>query len=318
MKKHMGRISVMVLLMAVLISFAPGVQAATKTSSRKNVSAGDVSASSHTARTTSNLRMRSSKSTKENNILMVIPKNKVVIIRSREANNWYGVLYDGKAGFVKGGYLKDNTDKMKTTANLRLRTSMDQSKKDNIIRTMPKHAVVEVITKYKNGWYLVNYKGKSGYASAKYLLDTDVEEKVIKVTTAKLRMRSSMSTKSKSNVMLVIPKGNKVELLSEQEKGWVKVKYDDKIGYVVSKYLKNSTKEASSEGVVKTMAETLDVRSAMSKASKSNIIGTVKKGKTVTILEKESDGWYKIKYKKGVGYIKGGHFTDDTSRVGKG
>ena len=318
MKKVLIRMAAITLLAAAVLACVPYVQAASKTYNRKSLRTGAVSASSYTARTTLNLRMRSSKSTTANNILLVIPKNKVVIIRSREANNWYGILYNGKAGYVKGGYLTDNTDRMKTTANLRLRTSMDQTVTNNIIRTMPKFSVVEVITRYKNGWYLVNYKGKSGYASAKYLVDTDEQQKVIKVTTAKLRLRSSMSAKTDANIILIIPKGNKVELLSEQENGWVKVKYGSRIGYVMSQYLKNSKKEASSNGVVKIMAENLNVRSSMSKASDSNIIGLVKKGTSVTILSKESNNWYKIKYGSGVGYIRGGHFTDDTSRVGIG
>ena len=308
---------VMVLIMAAVFAGGMQAQAAMKNAGKKGIASRSVSPSAYTARTTGNLRLRSSKSTTADNIKTVIPKNKVVVIRSREANNWFGVIYNGISGYVTGGYLTYNTDKMKTTASLRLRTQMDTSNSNNIIRTMPKNSVVEVITRYKNGWYLVNYKGKSGYASAKYLVKANSSVKVVKVTTAKLRLRSSMSTKITTNVILIIPKGHKVELLSEQENGWVKVSYDGKIGYVVAKYLKNGSDDANSTGVVKVMAENLKVRSTTTKNA-DNVIGYVKKGQKVTVLAKYTSGWCKIKFGSGVGYIMGGHFTDDTSRVGIG
>ena len=49
---------------------------------------------------------------------------------------------------------------------------MDQTVKNNIIRTMPKFSTVEVITRYKNGWYLVSYNGQNGWVYYQQVAET--------------------------------------------------------------------------------------------------------------------------------------------------
>ncbi len=305
MKSHKNVL--LALFTFALVLLASPVFAVTGINGGKAVGAelSAVSKDSYTARTTANLNLRSSMSTKnKSNVILVIPKDSVVTVRSHEENNWYQVIYNGKTGYVKGGLITENTDTMKTTAALRLRTEMNTKNKKNIILVMPKGSMVDVIARYKNKWALVNYKGKNGYCSSSYLIKAESNKIPVKVTTTNLRMRSSMNSKSKKNVILVIPKGNKVEVISEQDGGWMKVKYGKKTGYVMSKYLRNGNENASSTGEVKTMTANVNIRSSKSTASKKNIITTAKKGKVITIISAEGGGWYKVKYGNKEGYMK--------------
>ena len=69
----------------------------------------------------------------------------------------------------------------------------------------------------------------------------NIKTKVYKTTTDELRLREKIGLKGK--VILVIPKGKKVEILEDKAGSkdgyeWSKVKYDGKTGYVAKKYLK--------------------------------------------------------------------------------
>ncbi len=134
-----------------------------------------------------------------------------------------------------------------------------------------------------------------------------------------LNMRSGMTLKE-DNVVLVIPRGRSVSIVSEEANNWYKVTYSGTTGYVKGGYFgepaSSTSTSTKSDGTTKTLYENLNMRSAMDKSTPDNIITVIGKGKSVTILNKESGGWYKVSYKGKTGYIMGGHFTDDTSRVG--
>ena len=55
-------------------------------------------------------------------------------------------------------------------------------------------------------------------------------------TTANVRLRSSRSTTSSSNIILVIPSGRTVTILGESG-CWYKVRYNGQTGYVSSDYI---------------------------------------------------------------------------------
>ncbi len=292
----------------------------------------------HSAVTTTALNLRKSAGT-GGSLITTIKKGKTVEVISDAGDGWWKVTYNNSTGYVYGKYLTENTTNLKqTTAALRLRSSAKTTTSSNILLTIPKGAVVESFTKYTNGWYKVSYNGTVGYASGQYLTaapagstassgssssgSSSSSSQTVK-TTGNLNMRSSMSLSSSANIILTIPKGDTVTNVSKQDDGWYKVTYDGKTGYVKGKYLAvvktsdGSSVKSASAGEVKTLYENLNMRSSMSKASDSNIIDMIRKGDQVTIISQESNGWFKVKYDGQTGYIMGGHFTDDTSRVGK-
>ena len=207
---------------------------------------------------------------------------------------------------------------MKTTDAVNLRE--DASSKSAVITVVPYGATVTVVSTSNANWYKVKYSGKTGFIYSKYLGNKKSATET-KVMAEDLNMRSSMSKANKSNIIKVIPKGATVTILSKESGGWYKASYGGKTGYIMGGHFTDDTSRMSGGGsstTTKKMAEDLKMRSSMSKKNDSNLIKIIPKGATVTILSKESDGWYKVKYSGKTGYIMGGHFTDDTSRMGVG
>ena len=128
-------------------------------------------------------------------------------------------------------------------------------------------------------------------------------------TTANTNMRSSSSTKGK--VLATLKKGTKVEIVKKESNGWYKVKYKTKTGYVNGKYLKITTTSNSSTPT-KIMQTTAGLNVRSGAGTKHKILGTLKKGQKITVLS-TSNGWAKIKYGSGYGYVSASYLTDVTT-----
>jgi len=76
-------------------------------------------------------------------------------------------------------------------------------------------------------------------------------------------------------------------------------------------FTKPLTVEAASTTTYTVTASTLNVRSG--KSTKNKVIGTVKKGTKLSVQKKESNGWYKIKFKNKTGYVSGTYVKKTTS-----
>ena len=149
-----------------------------------------------------------------------------------------------------------------------------------------------------------------------------------RTTNAAVNMRESYDTKS--DVLTVIPANTRVEYLNNTQLGWLHVRYNGKIGWVYEEYFYGNSSDTPSYTPsstvtptagyniigVYTVAESLNLRSSMSTASSANIIGLVPKGAQVGVIRNYNNQWYEILYNgKTRGYIVGGHFTTDTSRM---
>ena len=142
------------------------------------------------------------------------------------------------------------------------------------------------------------------------ILSSTTVEAATHTTTSALNLRSGPST-SKSK-FLVIPKGGQVDSLSVQSNGWHQVKYNNKVGFVSGKYLKQITPAATptpsavpasnlSTGSIVTVNSNLNMRTGPSKAYK--ILLTISKGKEAEYLGTDATGWYQISYNGKTGYI---------------
>ncbi len=186
--------------------------------------------------------------------------------------------------------------------------------------TLSKGAKVEVITKLPSGWYKIKYKGTYGYVLGKYVkLNTpQQDEKVIATgkTTAQLNVRKGSSTKYAKIGSL--SKGAKVEIVSKLSNGWYKIKYNGTYGYVSGAYVKldsEQPKPGEDEKIIatgKTTVSSLNVRSGPS--SNYSKLGILTKGTKVEVVERYSNGWYKIKYKGSYGYVSGAYVSLDGSK----
>ena len=206
----------------------------------------------------------------------------------------------------------------KTTAKLNVRKG--PGTKYAKMGTLSKGAKVEVITKLPSGWYKITYKGTYGYVLGKYVkLNTpQQDEKVIATgkTTEQLNVRKGSSTKYAKIGSL--SKGAKVEIVSKLSNGWYKIKYKGTYGYVSGAYVKldsEQPKPGEDEKIIatgKTTVSSLNVRSGPS--SNYSKLGILTKGTKVEVVERYSNGWYKIKYKGSYGYVSGAYVSLDGSK----
>ena len=191
--------------------------------------------------TTVAVNMRSSAKVANGNIILTVPAGKKVKVLG-STGNWYQVSYNGRTGYMKSGYFKDESTTSsyvteKTSVNLRLRSSKSTSSSSNVITTIPKGTTIKVYQE-SNGWYYVAYGSRKGYVKAGYFVSDSSSSSSGETgkTTANVRLRSSRSTNSSDNIITVIPSGRTVTILGDYS-GWYKVRYNGQTGYVSSDYV---------------------------------------------------------------------------------
>ncbi|WP_155550135.1 SH3 domain-containing protein, partial [Paraclostridium sordellii] len=254
--------------------------------------------------------------------------SKVEIVESQ--NGWYKIKYNGGYGYVSGDYVKvggeskpdvkpeeptvKNTGVVNaTTLNVRSGYGANYSK----IGTLTNGSKVEIVES-QNGWYKVKYNSGYGYVSGDYVKideqskpDVKPEEPTVKntgvVNATTLNVRSGYGANYSKIGTLI--NGTKVEIV-ESQNGWYKIKYNGGYGYASGDYVKvdgESKPDIKPEepivrntGVVN--ATTLNVRSGY--GANYSKIGTLTNGSKVEIVESQN-GWYKIKYNGGYGYVSG-------------
>ena len=132
-------------------------------------------------KTTSNLNMRSGSSTKHR-VILTIPKNKTVTVKSQASNGWYQVTYNKKTGWISNKYAKvtktsgtGKTSKRtksvklwvtpKSTMNIRKAAGTGHGVIGKISKGQPAYAT----SKAANGWYKISTQGKTGWISGAYV-----------------------------------------------------------------------------------------------------------------------------------------------------
>ena len=301
------------------------------------------------------LNVRESPST-SGRIVRKLNRNQVVGIYE-ELNVWYKIDYiDGvkkKYGYVSKDYIsiinenpndeekpvepekpsvsvnKQGIVKVNSALNMRSGPGSNYG----VIGTLRNNDKVEII-KEVDGWYEIKFNGKVGYVSSQYIKIVDnesSEEKpvepekpsvsinkqgIVKVNSA-LNMRSGPG--SNYGVIGTLRNNDKVEIIKEVD-GWYEIKFNGKVGYVSSQYIKIVDNESSEEkpvepekpsvsinkqGVVK-VNSALNMRSGP--GGNYGVIGTLRNNDKVEII-KEVDGWYEIKFNGKVGYVSKSYIT---------
>ena len=172
-------------------------------------------------------------------------------------------------------------------------------------------------------WTKVKYNGQTGYVYSQYVSQVNSEAKteVKYVNCSALNVRSGASTSH--NILGTVTKGNSVEIKDTQN-GWHKINYKGNDGWVSGKYItsssSSSTSGSTSTGTTQTVIKTgtvttssLNVRSGASTSYSK--IGSVYQGKKVSIYA-ESNGWYKISYNGGYGWVSKSYVSTGTTSSG--
>lgn len=157
----------------------------------------------------------------------------------------------------------------------------------------------------KNNWVKIKTKNSEGWIAGwftKKITDSTTIQKTAEATVENLNVRSGPST-SFAIIGQIHPE-QKYPIL-EQQGEWVKIQLNSsKSGWVATWFVKISegtpSEESLQQDYVTIETDDLNVRSGPS--TNSDIIGELNKGEKVEVLE-VIDGWYKIKYKNGFGWI---------------
>jgi uncharacterized protein YgiM (DUF1202 family) len=280
-----------------------------KSSSSSSSDDDSSSGSSYTRYVTVNLNLRSSAKITSSNIITTLAKGTKVTVLGKSGDNWYYVQTpSGQKGYVAAGYFSTSSSTSSssgTTKTTAVAVNMRSSAKvtdGNIILTVPAGRTVTVLSSSGN-WYKVRYNGKTGYMKSGYFTDeTSSSSYVTEKVSANLRLRSSTSTSSSSNIITTIPKGASVKVYKEVSGGWYYVSYGSRKGYVKAGYFTSDSSSSSSSGSSGKTTANVRLRSSTSTSSSSNIILVIPSGRTVTILGK-SGNWYKVRYNGQTGYV---------------
>ena len=200
---------------------------------------------------------------------------------------------------------------------------------ENLVKvTIPKTVTKIGDDIFEGGSEDVTIYGEKGSYAEKYANKNDISFKAISSgqedpsdiltgkTTAKLNVRKGPGTKYAK--MGTLSKGAKVEIVSKLSNGWYKIKYNGTYGYVSGAYVKldsEQPKPGEDEKIIatgKTTVSSLNVRSGPS--SNYSKLGILTKGTKVEVVERYSNGWYKIKYKGSYGYVSGAYVSLDGSK----
>ncbi|MDY3208429.1 SH3 domain-containing protein [Clostridium baratii] len=292
------------------------------------------------------LNVRSGASTSSSIIGSLNNGAKVEIVST--SNGWHKIKYKNGYGYVSADYIKvdsSNTSKpedkpeqkpdMKPEATTKtgtvnasaLNVRSGASTKNSVIGSLNRGAKVEIVST-SNGWHKIKFKNGYGYVSADYIKvnssniskpenkpvqkpDTKPEAttKTGSVNASSLNVRSGASTKN--SVIGSLSRGAKVEIVSTSN-GWHKIKFKNGYGYVSADYIKvngsstSNNNSSVSERIGKVNASALNVRSNPS--IRNSVIGSLSRGSKVTIVS-TSNGWHKIKYKNGYGYVSADYIT---------
>jgi len=196
---------------------------------------------------------------------------------------------------------------------------------ENLVKvTIPKTVTKIGDDIFEGGSEDVTIYGEKGSYAEKYANKNDISFKAISSgqedpsdiltgkTTAKLNVRKGPGTKYAK--MGTLSKGAKVEVITKLPSGWYKIKYKGTYGYVLGKYVKLNTPQQDEKVIAtgKTTVSSLNVRSGPS--SNYSKLGILTKGTKVEVVERYSNGWYKIKYKGSYGYVSGAYVSLDGSK----
>ncbi len=275
------------------------------------------------------LNIRSGKGT-DTSIIGGLTQGSVVTILDNSDANWVKIRTTGGIeGYVAREYLTGaetpsepttpETPSETTTATVNadvLNVRSGKGTDTSIIGTLLNGETVTVLDNSDAGWVKIRTaSGLEGYVAREYLTgaetpsepttpETPSETTTATVNADVLNVRSGKGTDT--SIIGTLLNGETVTVLDNSDATWVKIKTSSSLeGYVHRDYLNigSSAPETPSEPTTATVnADVLNVRSG--KGTDTSIVGTIRNGETVTVLDDSDATWIKIKTSSGLeGYV---------------
>ncbi|MEG0238159.1 MAG: SH3 domain-containing protein, partial [Clostridium sp.] len=198
---------------------------------------------------TTNLRLRSGKST-SSEVVGYLREGQTFDILAKEGS-WYKIKVDGKTGYVYEEYVEaiSNSSNSKAsekgvvvniTTNLRVRSGASTS--SATLGYLKNGDKLDIVSK-SGSWYKIKYKSSYGYVHQDYVKVTSdssnsnnnnntnkpetIEKGVVVNITTNLRVRSGASTSS--STLGYLKNGDKLDIVSKSG-SWYKIKYKNSYG----------------------------------------------------------------------------------------
>lgn len=278
-------------------------------------------------------------------VIAKIPEKAFFIVTEYGAT-WCKAWYDGKTGYVMTKFVKLTGGSMPTptpvptpepiidyarvtTANggLNLRDAINGTR----VAVIPHGATVSVHSKGAD-WCRVSYSGKTGYVMTKFLTfgsaaptetPTPAPEVVISyarvnTVTGGLNLRETPN----GTRIAVIPQNAVIGVITKGA-DWSRVKYGDKVGYVMTKFLADTT--ATPAPSTPAPGNTLQCYGKVTTANGGGLnmrsgpattygrIASIKNGGVVEVYDKGAV-WSRIKYNDTFGYVMSQYLTFSAER----
>lgn len=203
---------------------------------------------------TSTIELHETRSS-SSSVVVEVPKGAEVKVVNSSYGSWWQVQYKHRTGYVQSTYLKyssindrlehdpivnsSNLYNSKPTFNLKTQVSLYEhdASSSAVLLKIPEGANVKVIDSSNNQWWLVHYKGRTGYArssdlnySNDVLVARSVSSSNSRIVTKPTSFRKGPD--SKTGVMLRFKAGDEVTVLDDSGKWWWKVSFQGKEGWV--------------------------------------------------------------------------------------
>lgn len=137
---------------------------------------------------------------------------------------------------VKSEYADLAVAKVNDYVNVRKKPNEES----DILGKLYKNCVATVLSE-KNGWYKISSGTVEGYVKKEFVVVGDEEltqsvgTRIAVVTTQTLKVRAE--AKADAEVLTLVAGGEELDVLSEKEKGWIKVETQDGKGYVSADFV---------------------------------------------------------------------------------
>ncbi|MCR5118829.1 MAG: SH3 domain-containing protein [Lachnospiraceae bacterium] len=128
---------------------------------------------------------------------------------------------------------------------------------------------------------------------------------IIVEATANVNVRSSDS--ENADKLGRVSEGTQLTCTEQLQNGWSKVQYEGKDAFIKTEFLKvigANAEDATGMSVVGSVTAKENVNVRVTAETDGEKLGVVNSGDKLEVLEKDKNGWTKVKYKGKVGYVK--------------
>lgn len=169
-------------------------------------------------------------------VVCIMPKN-AVAEKLGAFGNWYEVSYQGKTGYVYKTYVTESEASSSKTVYITassLNVRAKPSTSAQAIGSLKKGDAVQA-TALSNGWYTIQFNGKTGYISAQYASETapTTATSTVYMTADSVTVYAAPKTSAKT--LGTLKKGASATYTALTD-GWYTIQYNGTAGFIQSKY----------------------------------------------------------------------------------